>query len=569
MSSNLRKMFLVVLCIVAVLTGSLPTGFAVNATPTAESSAALVSPSNAPVSKIVTINGLLKGSQAAGSFTLVSGSNKYSLKGAIKGLGMYVEKQISVTGLLKNTDLQVLSFKLIPSPKVTPSPVPKVTPTPTPSTIPQKYDSLTGDLKIIPKDDSKDSYRYLLGTEKGVYELTGSTDGLQKVNGLKIQVFGNMIYTFAPTEYPIFKVEYYKVLSAPTSEPTPTSSIVSLEGVLQTADVAKFLLKTESGIYSLTGKTDGLEKYIGKSIRVTGTQSMLAIYPPVFIVETFELIENPSYVTLTGTLKRIASPISSSVQYPYQLVTDKVTYTLTGKLVPEIDEFVDQLVEVTGTIKSGSDKTETLEVISISLVNPPAYITVEGTLKSSDDKIGSGYLLVTDKQEYYLSGKTDGIEKYEGQTIRVTGTISPLAIYPPILVVETFAPVSSPAPIGSTHSIISDKILGFQTPDISFTNPPKGSSAISWTENSNRAFFDAKVLHDDKTTYEFVLVSAKTIDKSSIKGTFNILKNGTVVAKEVSGQVYGLDQPLGSYFKFYTDDSTWHVSAYIVQRADF
>ncbi|HEX9061458.1 MAG TPA: hypothetical protein VF941_14855, partial [Clostridia bacterium] len=367
----------------------------------------------------------------------------------------------------------------------------------------------------------------------------------------------------------IFKVEYYKLLLSTTPEPTPASSIVSLEGVLQTADVAKFLLKTESGICSLTGKTDGLEKYIGKSVRVIGTQSMMTIYPPIFIVETFELIENPSYVTLTGTLKRIASPVSSSVQYPYQLATDKGTYTLTGKLVPEIDEYVGQLVEVTGTIKSGSSMPQNLEVISIKLVNPPAYITVEGTLKLSDDKVGSGFILVTDKQEYYLSGKTDGIEKYTGQTIRVTGTVSPLAIFPPILVVETFAPVSNPAPISSTHSIISDKILGFQAPDISFTNPPKGNTAISWTENSDRAFFDVKVLYDDKTTYEFVLVSAKTSDKSSIKGTFNIIKNGTVVAKEVSGQLYGLDQPVGSYYKFYTDDFTWHVSAYIVQRVDF
>ncbi len=120
------------------------------------------------------------------------------------------------------------------------------------------------------------------------------------------------------------------------------------------------------------------------------------------------------------------------------------------------------------------------------------------------------------------------------------------------------------------HQIISEKPLYLKDADSdTWYDNVKGKVVIKWNNlipifNSLSA--DLQVSDDLK--YEFTLVSSESCSSDSIEGTFDIKRNGVLVASNIKGQLYGLNLNEGDYFKFYSDDMIWHFSAYITDRID-
>ena len=120
------------------------------------------------------------------------------------------------------------------------------------------------------------------------------------------------------------------------------------------------------------------------------------------------------------------------------------------------------------------------------------------------------------------------------------------------------------------HQIVSEKPLYLKDADTgTWYDSVKGKVVIKWNNlipifNSLNA--DLQVADDLK--YEFTLVSSESCSSDSINGTFDIKRNGVLVASNIKGQLYGLNLSEGNYFKFYSDDMNWHFSAYITDRID-
>ena len=124
-------------------------------------------------------------------------------------------------------------------------------------------------------------------------------------------------------------------------------------------------------------------------------------------------------------------------------------------------------------------------------------------------------------------------------------------------------------PVYWYHQILSEQPLYLHDADTdTWYDSVKGTVDIKWTNlipifNSLTA--DLQV---SDGTYQFTLVTTESCSSDSIEGTFNIKKNGVVVASNIKGQLYGLSLTEGNYFKFYSDDMKWHFSGYITKRID-
>ncbi len=124
-------------------------------------------------------------------------------------------------------------------------------------------------------------------------------------------------------------------------------------------------------------------------------------------------------------------------------------------------------------------------------------------------------------------------------------------------------------PVYWYHQIVSDQPLYLHDADTdTWYDSVKGTVDIKWTNlipifNSLTA--DLQV---SDGTYQFTLVTTESCSPDSIEGTFNIKKNGVLVASNIKGQLYGLNLAEGNYFKFYSADMKWHFSAYITKRID-
>lgn len=120
------------------------------------------------------------------------------------------------------------------------------------------------------------------------------------------------------------------------------------------------------------------------------------------------------------------------------------------------------------------------------------------------------------------------------------------------------------------HQIVSEKPLYLNDAETdTWYDNVKGKVVIKWNNlipifNTLKA--DLQVANN--LNYEFTLVSSESCSSDSIKGTFDIKKNGVLVASNINGELYGLNLSEGDYFKFYSDDMKWHFSAYITDRID-
>lgn len=70
------------------------------------------------------------------------------------------------------------------------------------------------------------------------------------------------------------------------------------------------------------------------------------------------------------------------------------------------------------------------------------------------------------------------------------------------------------------------------------------------------------------------MVSISNSTADSVEGLWDIKKDGKLVATGIVGKLYGLNQTVGNYFKFYggttqNNNMIWHVSGYITYRLDY
>ncbi|MFZ5988002.1 MAG: protease inhibitor I42 family protein [Bacillota bacterium] len=205
-----------------------------------------------------------------------------------------------------------------------------------------------------------------------------------------------------------------------------------------------------------------------------------------------------------------------------------------------------------------------------------------------DEKPDEKILLLTG-YEYIPSSNNDIMVGAGGSEVWIFNTVSagtavmylsysrpwesaqPAANFKVKVIVEEM-PQPTPPVLSKVHTLMSDKALYLTDPTSGSMENAVGHTTISWSENTNKAFFNSKITvikENVKNTYEFELVDVKASDSYSIEGTFNIKKNGEPVANMIFGKLYGLDLPAGQYFKFYSDGEKWHMSAFITSRMDY
>ena len=561
----------------------------------------------------------------ASRFLLKTESTTYELIGNTEGMEKVYGSILLVEGNYVQTLLptefplfSVISYKVI-----------KDAPQPTPVVTQPKTMQLKGTL--FTKDSN--ASRFFLKTESTTYELIGNTEGMEKVCGSILLVEGNYVQTLLPTEFPLFSVISYKVIKdapQPTPVVTQLPKAIQLEGTLFTKDSnePRFLLKTKSTTYELIGNTEGMEKVCGKVLLVEGNYvyTLVATEFPLFSVTSYKVIkdvpqptpvvtpitvknitmaDNGGYVYVkTGDEVKLELESNPTTGYDWSYITkpdqnvlletnyDYIPDDASGKLVGsggkgvwtykalKSDTVVIEMAYSRSWESTPPNKTFIVKVIVQDVPQPTPtpvdYQTIKGSLSvtklpAAESKELNGWTytfsLKTQSGDVSLSGNTKGLEMYSGFDVEVTGNYSPLTIYPPIFVVESYKVIPKTTIACKTHTIISDKALYVSMPDTSFTEAT-GYTTISWTEGTQNAFYSSK-LNVGKDVYEFQLVSAKISYSQEITGLFNILKNGEVIMKEIPGQLYGLTEPVGSYFKFCSEDNKWHMSAYITNRLDF
>ena len=675
MLKKLQGVFLMVLCLILMVSSSFAVGVNQTLPANAKTNSISIKPvpvvtpntTIAPIGKTIVVEGILKqSSKKVKDLILVCDKVTYSLTGNTKGMEKYINQSISVKGTLNKNSSIAVSFK--PVLKPTPSPTPKVTVlkgkleistiegkhfelitdkeiyvltgktdgidkyegqtvevkgyvtdslsiwmrgkvfqvlsyAPVTETTPiERYDFLQGYIKVIKTEitDKKittEPYKFYLSTSDGVYELIGNTKGLEQYNGQKMEVKGHYVMTLVATDYPMFNVESYR----PIIEPTLAPQYEVLQGTLK---VIKTIINTQDGllpspynlqlvtekeIYTLQGNTEGLAKYEGQQIEVKGTVSPLEIYPPIFIVESYRPLIDPTpvpeYILLQGSLKVIKTDvldyINSEKPYKFQLDTEDGPYTLEGD-TGGLEKYDGLRVEVKGYNSMLKIYPPVFIVVSYKLAEDPQYDVLQGVLSVTkpdvvvDKSMDALYKfnLKTDTGLYELIGNTKGLEQYNGQKIEVKGhhVMTLLPQYPPMFNVVSYSIIETIPEISNTHTIISNKPLYFSAQKEGSAEVSRGNCTISWAEGTDKAFFNAKltlVKDKQKSDYEFELAAVKTSTDESIIGLFNIRKDGIIVAKEIPGKLYGLAQPLNDYFKFYSDDMQWHMSAFITYRIDY
>lgn len=124
------------------------------------------------------------------------------------------------------------------------------------------------------------------------------------------------------------------------------------------------------------------------------------------------------------------------------------------------------------------------------------------------------------------------------------------------------------------HSVISKKALYLIDGETGKKYSKfKGYSTMNWKDMTRFGFFYAKAFVKPKSVYEFILVAISNSNKDYVEGLWDIRRNGKLVCEGCVGKVYGIDLPIGKYFKLYVGDSKcykekWHFSAYITHRFD-
>jgi hypothetical protein len=141
-----------------------------------------------------------------------------------------------------------------------------------------------------------------------------------------------------------------------------------------------------------------------------------------------------------------------------------------------------------------------------------------------------------------------------------------------LLLLLSFATITSAAVhsvFAPTPFLLIDGLTGTNYTNLS------GRCSMNWNDATRYGFFNAKVdVLVPFISYEFQLISIGNASATEIEGLWDIYRNGVLVASGIVGKLYRLNEPVGSYFKFYGGDSQnntnrWHLAAYISNRFDY
>lgn len=119
------------------------------------------------------------------------------------------------------------------------------------------------------------------------------------------------------------------------------------------------------------------------------------------------------------------------------------------------------------------------------------------------------------------------------------------------------------------HSIWTTKPIAVADPAGWYT-PASGNAVISWNEATGQAFVNARAVTTSNDVFEFQLIQTSANTTSyDINGSWNIYKNGALVCGACQGSAYGLTATVGSGFKIYVANSTYHFSGNVASRFDY
>jgi hypothetical protein len=105
----------------------------------------------------------------------------------------------------------------------------------------------------------------------------------------------------------------------------------------------------------------------------------------------------------------------------------------------------------------------------------------------------------------------------------------------------------------------------------SWTEPTPGYPAQAHFRGVSKAYGLTRLCGNH--SYEFVLNNSVGTDGDTIKGYWDISRDGVLVCSLCPGNAFGVGAPVGNYYKLIIDDpfavANWYYVGYIDQRKDF
>lgn len=124
------------------------------------------------------------------------------------------------------------------------------------------------------------------------------------------------------------------------------------------------------------------------------------------------------------------------------------------------------------------------------------------------------------------------------------------------------------------HQIASDKPIYVTDGDTGKQYKPTfGRASSNWQVGTKQGFSHAIAIADGGL-YEFRLTRVQSSNDAEIQGLWDIYHDGVLACDDCVGKAYGLNGPLGNYFKIYVGTplayaEIWHFSGYITHRFDY
>jgi hypothetical protein len=142
-----------------------------------------------------------------------------------------------------------------------------------------------------------------------------------------------------------------------------------------------------------------------------------------------------------------------------------------------------------------------------------------------------------------------------------------------LILIVTF---SGSALAQASHNVWSDKplyVIDWATHK-QYDAFVKGDASFAWTQATPQAYAHALAIVTPALSYDFMLISVSSSTVDTISGKWNVRRNGILMCANCIGKAYGLNQPIGQYFKIYVGTPAvyaehWHYAGYITNRFDF
>ncbi|MCX7746135.1 MAG: hypothetical protein N2645_04455 [Clostridia bacterium] len=523
MLKRTKCILMMLLCLAVMVNGCILPGFALTAGNVPSKN------SNKAYEQYIEEKGILQvDSKNTKQFWLVTGKTSYRLQGNTLNMAKYIGTKVVVKGSLKagkdkNKILVVLSFTPFLTPPATSTPIEFPTDSPKPTNSVQYIHTVISDQPLY-FVDPQDSVVKSVYSGKCIIqwnEYTGDANFTAQLN--LVQKEKSMSYEFRLT----------KVISC------QRDSILGLFDIKKDGIVvAKEIQACLSGIDQTVGGYFQLGMPNNKwhmsacitSLTLNSSPPSNCTPPPVS--------GQPKY------LQSIYSNKSSILVDP----TNGIWDSLTGSFWVEWNEKTNNAsvhaqvysVKETGTIFYD------FKLISVKSCNTDS-ITGNFEIKINDKVVASGipgeiYGLSQPHSNYFKWVMGD-----ENAYWQVNGEITSRAF-----IFEYEDPSSIDRPQYS-HTVISERPNFLVEPSKdTWDNGLGGRIEVRWNEKTKDASVYAQVYAaqgDEIRFYDVRLLSVTSCDRDLIRGMFEIKKDGFILTPSIQGEVYGLAQPVGSYFK--------------------